>query len=311
MNALRIKILIPVSGILFILLFSGGFGYYSKHSYKHAWDMGHVLAFSVWTYLLLLVWKDFRQWPFLKQFISVFLFTLSLGILIEYLQVGFQRTPEIGDVMRDLIGSLITLSFISPSRKTIPIFSLRLVQTCVALMFLFGTYPLARALTDEYIAKNQFPLLSDFETAFEIDRWGENPDLAIHHNIAIHGESSLKVPLRTELYSGVSLLYFPRDWRNFHSLKIAVFNPSVGSLTIGCRINDIQHFTNGGEYNDRYNASFLLRQGWNTITITIGDIANAPLGRKMDMSKVQMVRIYVKQIPEPGEIYIDHVRLEQ
>jgi hypothetical protein len=165
-------------------------------------------------------------------------------------------------------------------------------------------------LTDEYTAKEQFPLLSDFETAFEIDRWGENPGLAIHRNIAIHGESSLKVPLSTELYSGASFLYFPRDWRNFHSLKFAVFNPSVDSLTIGCRINDIQHFANGGEYRDRYNANFLLRHGWNPISIPIVDIADAPIGRKMDMSKVQMVRIYVKKLMNPGEIYIDHVRLE-
>jgi hypothetical protein len=273
--------------------------------------MGHVLAFSVWAYLLLLLWKDLRQWPFLKQSLSVLFLTLSLGILIELIQVRFHRAPEIGDVMRDLTGSLITLSFFSPSRKNIPKFSLRLFQTCVALMLLFGTYPLAKALADEIIAKDQFPLLSDFETPFEIDRWGENSDLAIHRNIAIHGESSLKVPLSTELYSGVSLLYFPRDWRNFHSFKFAVFNPSVDSLTIGCRINDIHHFANGGEYNDRYNAMFLLRQGWNPITIPIGDIANAPIGRKMDMSKIQMMRVYVKQLTNPGEIYIDHVRLEQ
>jgi len=273
--------------------------------------MGHVLAFSVWTYLLILLWEDFRRWPFWKQSLWVLVLTLSLGILIEFIQVRFHRAPEAGDVMRDLIGSLITLSFFSPSRKVISKFSLRLVQTCVVVMLLFGTYPLARALTDEYTAKNQFPLLSDFETPFEIDRWGENSGLAIDHNIAIHGESSLKVPLSTELYSGVSFLYFPRDWRNVHSLKFAVFNPSVDSLTIGCRINDIRHFENGGEYKDRYNANFLLRQGWNPITIPIGDIANAPIGRKMDMSKIQMVRVYVKQLTNPGEIYIDHVRLEQ
>ena len=273
--------------------------------------MGHVLAFSVWTYLLILLWEDFRQWPLWKQFLWVIVLTLSLGILIEFIQVGFHRAPEAGDVMRDLIGSLITLSFFSPSRRTIPKIPLLLLKTCVILLFLVGTYPLARALTDEYTAKNQFPLLSDFETPFEIDRWGENSGLAINHNIAIHGESSLKVPLSTELYSGVSLIYFPRDWRKFHSLKLAVYNPMVDSMTIGCRINDIQHFANGGESKDRYNANFILREGWNPITIPIGDIANAPVGRKMDMSKIQMMRVFVKQLKNPGEIYIDHVRLEQ
>lgn len=300
-----------VSGILLILLFSKGIGFYSQRSYKHAWDMGHVLAFSVWTCLPILLWEDFRKWPFWKQSLLVIVSTLFLGILIEFIQVGFHRAPEAGDVARDLIGSLITISFFSPSRKAISKFSLRSVQTCVILMLLFAMYPLARALADEYTAKDQFPLLSDFETAFEIDRWGENPGLGIDRNIASHGESSLKVPLGTELYSGVSLLYFPSDWRNFRSLKFDVFNPSDTSLTIGCRINDIQHFENGGEYTDRYNARFLLRRGWNPVTISIGDIANAPVGRIMDMSKVQMVRVYVKQLANPGIIYIDHVRLEQ
>jgi VanZ family protein len=278
MNKVRIKVLIPISGILLVLLFSGGLGYYSQRSYKHAWDMGHVLAFSVWTYLLFLLWEDFRQWSLWKQFLWVIVLTLSFGILIELIQVRFHRAPEAGDVMRDMIGSLITISFLSPSRKAISKFSLRLLQACVLLMLLFGTYPLARALADEYMAKDQFPLLSDFETAFEIDRWGENSGLAIQHGIAIHGESSLKVPLSTELYSGVSFLYFPRDWRNFHFLNFAVFNPSGASLTIGCRINDIRHFETGG--------------------------------RKMDMSKIQMVRVYVKELTNPGVIYIDHVRLE-
>jgi VanZ family protein len=310
MNKARIIVLIPISGILCILLFSGGLGYYSQRSYRHAWDLGHVLAFSVWTYLLILLWEDFRQWPFWKHFFWVIVLTFSVGILIELIQVRFHRAPEVGDVMRDVIGSLITISFFSPSRKAISKFSLRLMQTCVVLMLLFGTYPLARALADEYTAKDQFPLLSDFETAFEIDRWGENPDLTINRKIAFHGESSLKVPLSTQLYSGVSFLYFPRNWRNFHSLKFAVFNPSVASLTIGCRINDIRHFETGGEYYDRYNARFLLRNGWNHITIPIRDISNAPIGRKMDMSKIQMVSVYVKKLTNPGEIYIDHVRLE-
>jgi hypothetical protein len=72
-----------------------------------------------------------------------------------------------------------------------------------------GLLPLAVAITDEWIAKNQFPVLADFETPFEIYRWVGGTAFDIDNGISYHGGSSLKIQLNTSKYSGVALKYFP------------------------------------------------------------------------------------------------------
>lgn len=165
-------------------------------------------------------------------------------------------------------------------------------------------------LIDESIARKQFPVLSTFETPFEIERWsGNNSALTIDHDIVKYGKSSLKVSLTTAQYSGVYLRYFPEDWRNFSFLRLAIFNSSSELLKIHCRVHDRLHVINGFPLNDRFNGSFILDRGWNTITIPMEQILNAPVSRTMDLTNIKGIGIFVIRLPTPEIIYIDHVRL--
>lgn len=94
---------------------------------------------------------------------------------------------------------------------------------------------------DERIARNQFPVLSDVETNFEIDRWKSNGNLRLEKGIARHGEQALLAQLTTDKYSSVSLKYFQDNWRAFNNLFFSIYLSSDEPLEIVCRVHDSVH----------------------------------------------------------------------
>lgn len=305
----RTKILILVSGICFLLLFVGGPDSFSPRSYKYSWNLGHIFSFSIWSYLLLSSWEWISKRSFLIQSILVLSFALVLGVLIELIQINIGRTFSNVDVFNDLIGSLIVLTFFNPSRKNISKIILRLLQFTVVFLILLAIFPLARASIDEYFSMKKFPILSDFETPFEIERWSGKTKLKINNDIVRNGKSSLRVPLSTTKYSGVSLKHFPNDWRNFSTLQFSVFNTSFDLLKIHCKVYDMLHTVNGYTFDDRFNGEFMLTHGWNDIKIRIDLISNASVRRKMNLSNIRSFGIFVVRLSQPKVIYIDDVRL--
>lgn len=298
-----------ISGVCLLLLFVGGPNDYSSRSHKHAWNLGHIFAFSLWSYVILNLWTRVIQASFLKQCLWVLFIALFLGTLIELFQGNIGRTTSIGDVLKDLSGSLVTIAFLVPSRKKISAMNLRILQCGVLFLILWALFPLVRALIDESIARKQFPVLSNFETPFEIERWSGNPEPTLALDIVKRGKSSLKIPLSTAQYSGVFLTYFPGDWRNFGFLQLEIFNPSSEHLTLYFRVHDMLHVANGQPYDDRFNSQFILTHGWNDIKISINHILTAPANRKMDLANIRSFGIFVARLPKPEVIYIDNVRL--
>jgi VanZ family protein len=306
------KILIPISGICLVLLFVGGPDYYSPRSYQYAWNLGHIFFFSIFTYLLVSLWQRISKERFLKQCVWVLSVALFFGILIELGQAGLNdRTPDIYDLIGDITGVLVGLVFFVPSRRLFPKIGLHVFQVIVLIIILLSIFPLGEALIDEAIARQRFPVLSDLETPFEIKRWVGHSKFEIDHKIFRQGKSSLKVFLNTDQYSGVGLKYFANNWGNYNYLQFSLFNPSSDPIKIGCRIHDIHHIKHGQDYNDRFNTSYLIPQGWRDIRISIKDIVNAPKNRKMDLRFMQGFYIFVVRLPQPKLIYIDSVRLEK
>jgi len=151
------------------LLFLGGPDYYSSRSFTHAWDIGHIVYFALLTGLLSR-WRFVTNMSLAGRWISILAITLLLGVSIEFMQHSTARTPDTGDVLRDLTGSLIVLVFGSSIPELRPV-SLRLsLQAVVLSLSLVQLWPVTKSHVDEAIARQQFPLLSDFETPFEIDR---------------------------------------------------------------------------------------------------------------------------------------------
>ncbi len=197
------------------------------------------------------------------------------------------------------------------SRSFVAIWNLwHVLFFCLFVLILVGIaiFPLTRAVIDEQTALRQFPLLSDFETVFEGDRWKEKELFRVEEGFARHGRHSLKVNLTTDTYSGVSFFYFPGNWQGFESLHVSVYLPDEGKLNLVCRIHDSAH---NNEYTDRFNRGFVLEKGWNELVILLADIQHAPVTRLLNMKKIDGLKFFGISQAKERIIYIDHLYLKK
>ena len=291
-----------------VLLFLGGPDYYSSRSYKHCWDIGHIIYFALFAGL-------FARWRFIAamsvagQWATTLLVSLLLGACIELAQYDTARTPDIADVLRDLTGSLVALSFGPPGLRLQPVRLRRALQVSVFMLLVIQLVPIARSLIDEAIARRQYPVLSDFETAFEVDRWVGSAGRSIQAMPSISPGNLLKLSLGTDRYSGAELKYFDGDWSSFRTLDFRLYNPDEEPLKITCRIHDLRHLDGKEEYEDRFNRRYLLRKGWNDIEVDLEEVKESPAGRRMDMSNIRGLGLFVTSLPAPRVVYLDNVRL--
>ena len=170
-------------------------------------------------------------------------------------------------------------------------------------------YAPVSTLWDMAQAKRQFPVLGDFETRLEANRWSSG---VIVEGIARHGTHSLKVDLgidQTKKYHGTTLQRSFGDWQGYTTFAFSLFNPDDQPLTITVSIRDHEHFRRGGEYSDRFNRRFEMGPGWNDIAIPIADIQNAPAERKLELDDLSEVVIFTVDPPAPRQMYLDYVRL--
>ena len=302
-------LLTVIAVVCFVLFFIGGPDYYSPRSYKCFWDLGHILFFSILSYLILLNWPKSLDTTFLRQSFFVIFIVICLGGLIELAQTGSIRTPDIMDLIRDIIGCLVALSFWAPARKTISKARLKIWQAISVILVAMAFLPLITAILDEITALKQFPVLADFESRFEMDRWTGDADFSIDHETYYHGKASLKVELNTSLYSGVGLKYFPENWQHYNELQLSIFNPDSEPIKLTCRIHDRQHTRGPQLYEDRFNRKFSVSSGWNLIKIQLKEIENAPGKRKMTLNQIQGLGIFAISLSKPRTVYVDYVRL--
>jgi len=290
------------------LLFVGGPDYYSSRSFKHFWDIGHIVYFALLAGLLSR-WSLVSRMSLAWQWAIILVITLLLGVSIEFMQHGAMRTPDSRDVLRDMTGSLLVLVFGSLGSKLQPVNWRLSLQFSVLALSLVQLWPVTKSLVDEAIARHQFPLLSGLETPFEIDRWTGSARVSVETKASISQGKLLKLSLTTDQYSGAALNYFDGNWASARTLKISLYNPDADPLQVTCRIHDLQHADGDEEYEDRFNRSFRLMQGWNHIEINLNEVKESPASRSMDMSRIRGLGIFVVSLPTSRTLYIDNVQL--
>lgn len=302
-------VLWPPAILLAVLLLVGGPGYRSPRSLLAAWDLGHVVAFFLWSYLLI-AWNPVRETSTARQWGITLAFCAVAGAATEGIQALLGGDVSFRDLLRDIAGGVIAMSWSSPSSSVLPGKLRRAAKTFAAILLLVACLPLAVALSDEEIARFQFPALSDFETPFETGRWEGNARFSLDRTVASHGKASLRVEMNPSLFSGVAFVYFPRNWSGFRILRMDAFNPSPEVVDITCRIHDQRHDEGEQRYEDRYNKVFHIRPGWNGIRVDLGEVSGAPVGRTMDLGKIRAVGIFGTRLAAPRIIFLDNLRLE-
>ncbi len=309
-KALLIGLILVMLAIGTMLLFWGGPSYQAARSTKAFWDLGHVLYFFLAAYLLV-GWNPVARLAAPWRWTLILGFTYLVGVLIEILQYGTQRSPDMGDVYRDLTGAVLLLSF-EPGQRQIQARFIRTgLQSLAVMLLLLQIWPLTQALIDETIIRVQFPLLAGFETPFELSRWKGDAKITITAAPFPGTGKALRVSLSRRAYSGIKLKYFARNWQGYNSLSMRLFNPLAEPLWITCRIHDRAHETGEQRYDDRFNRRFLLEQGWNTLTIRLAEVASAPKTRQLNLAHTARLGIYTAALRKPRILYLDDVRLNR
>jgi hypothetical protein len=296
--------------LLSVLFFIGGPDYHSPRSFKHFWNMGHILYFSLLP-TILISFSSYRYRRPIVQAAIIFGLTITLGVFVELGQYAFIRTPDMGDLFRNLIGAGISICFLLPVRKTFPARALVIFKSILIILVGFQVYPFLAALIDEHHARNQFPVLSDFQTSRQLYRWEGNAAISIENNIGQPGNHAMRAELDTQRYSGVALKYFPRNWNGYHFFEYRMYNPLDETIHITCRIHDKWHTQGLQLYADRFNRTQSIPAGWNTITIPLDDVRMAPAAREMDLDQIYGVGFFATQLPHPRTVFIDDVKLKK
>ncbi len=286
------------------LFFIGGPGAHSCRSYKAAWNLGHIIYFALLPLLLFSIpWKI--QLKQKTKALIVILLALLLGICIELIQNGLNRTPDVGDLYRNLLGAAVAIIFFLPNGEFTSKVSLFTSKIIVMILLMLQLLPIGQTLLDEYRARADFPVLSDFQSPLQMSRWaGDALTGVIETNRP--GNKALNVTLTTAQYSGVSLQYFPSNFERYSWLQFDVYNPSTDSLRLTCRIHDKNP---NNEYKDRFNRSYTIGEGWNSIRISLEEVKKAPENRQMQLHEIQSIGIFAIQLPQSRKILIDNVKL--
>ncbi len=291
----------------FFLFFGAPQNLNAVRSIKEAWNLGHIVYFALFTYLLnLSPWLKDKS--ILRRWSLSLLVTLLLGVAIEVLQYGTERSPDLADISRNLVGALLVLAFapgLSVLMKPLWRTTSRLM---VSVVFLLHLVPLSWALFDEAMARARFPVLSDFSTALELDRWKGDADIERVQLQADREDFQLKVNLSTDLYSGAGMQYFPSDWHGFTYVNLRFFQPLSDYLDITVRIHDAWH---NNHYNDRFNRTYRLQQGWTEIRIPLSEVKTALQQREMDLARISDISFFSIRLPYPRPLFLDKIYLNE
>ena len=295
-----------LAGLLILLpfFFYGGPAYHSPRSYMAIWNLGHILFFMLFVCYLKMRADEFTWLWALK----VCCLVVGLGILIEIIQSGIDgRTASSLDVVRDFMGAVLGTVWVSWKRLSWQ--GKGGAAIIVGAIMIWNLYPVSIALVDEWQAREDFPLLAGFENSYELSRWGGDATMQRSQEQVRQGKFSLRLSLTTAIYSGIHFEHFPRDWRGFDSLRFSLYNDDILPLSVTVRVHDRKHEQGQQRYTDRFNRTFVLKHGWNDLKINLSDIQNSPKNRKMDLSEIRGLGIFVIRQSEKKVLYLDDVRL--
>ena len=295
---------------LFPLFFVGGPDYYSARSYKSLWSFGHLIFFFLLTALLLRKNSGVSQRGFAFQCIVTLCLTVVVGVGVEFIQAGLSREISVHDVWLDIVGSLMGLYCFSHLRQEVG----RLVSSAIAIFLLLVVIVELMIVVDYWQDEKrmaaQFPLLADFEKKIELTRWSGNAKIYKSSSHISSGEFSLAIDTTLDQFSGVGMRYFVTDWRDYSDLVLDVFSGQSFDVSLTLKIYDGQHRKSDQLYADRFNKSFLLMPGWNTIVVSLKELESAPNNRTMDLSNIVGLHFFVTEQEKSYRFYLDNLRLQ-
>lgn len=302
---MAMKWVLVLVAALAVMLFVGGPDSESGRLYKEIWDLGHVPLFAG----LIFAGLHFKTlnkhaWPVLL--LGCLAISLGLGLMIEWAQLFVGRNFEAKDLLSDVSGGMIGLLGHTLLREGLGISARIATGFGVLILGLLVLVPLGMAVADAYIMREEYPILGDFETPFELGRWDTNlAKLEVSSEQVRYGSKAMKIMLLPGEYPDITLQEFLPGWSEFNSFRFSVYNTLNNVLPVVLKIYDREHVYNGYEHSDRFNREIDLQPGWNDIEVSMQDVLEAPRHREMNLHEIKSVSFFVEYLEQPVVIYMD------
>lgn len=302
-------LLMIASLTLFMIVGIGDGGGIRHPLLRDFWDIGHLVLFGLLSYSYFSChWAVQYDVFYRLKFVSIA--APGLGAVVELLQLFLGREFSLNDIVNDLIGGYLGLLLLALRNIKIRGLERFIVHVGIILLLGLGLRNLAFHLVDEWEMRRAFPVLADFDTPRQLDRWEfSNVLIRRSEKYSKSGGWSLDAQFHGAGYPGLTLSHLIGDWSGHHLLNLTVYNPSSKTLPFELKVYDRQHLLNGFGYGDRFNAVIAIDPGWNSIAIPLHKIEHAPLQRRMNMHEIQALSLFTHNPVAPIRLYIDSIRL--
>ncbi len=284
-------------------------------------NAGHIPLFGILAMAILFLSKTLfggylsnLKW----HYIMALVITSGLGFLTEFIQWFTPRDADFLDIVRDVLGAIIFLSFFILAREKKAVFfngqkwfRVTLGFTIIILL-LVGLSPVL-VWTGAYAYRSaNIPNLCGFESPVDLlfVRMSRADLKRVTAPVSWQTKKDSTVAQITYHPAEFSEMYFRDpypDWLEFSRFGLEIYSPEDTAIQLTIRIDDRYH---SGDYRDRFNRTVTVLPGDNRIIINCEEIVNGPELRKLDISRIKSVIVFSHKIPRPITVYVDNIFLE-
>jgi VanZ family protein len=287
--------------------------------WRELFNAGHAPLFGVVAVTILRVvslFTDSSSAAFRRRYAFAAFASILLGGATELIQYFIGRDAELGDLIRDAVGTISFLAIAASMDRSARIgtagVAARWAFRCCAGVLFLTAYISAASWSLAYLHRNSaFPTLASFETAagsrfisvedatFERtpppEAWRRTADKMVGH-----------VTFHPATYSTLTLDEPYPDWKGYSTLVVSLFSPGVDTISLVVRIEDRHH---NGDFADRFNAAYKIGPGPNRIQIPLDRISVAPVARPMDMTAIAGLALFAANPGDTMSLYLDSMYL--
>lgn len=259
-------------------------------------DAGHVIAFSLIAFALCVILRP-ASW----RWVVILAVLAALAVGTEWAQRWLGGAFSLGDVGRDLLGAAIGVSAWIAARRRRPI-----LFAAAAIAMVAGLVPLGF-------------------TGWAYTQRAAEPDLVWDASRATHrvfiepprngsfvrpdGASYARFTSASDTYAGIVIREPTPDWREYGALVVRLSNPGDAAVTMNVRVDDRPADT---EYEDRFNrARFVPAHTEVQWRIPLHEIEHGPVGRRLDLSHITKVVIFLSPPARGASFDLRDVRLDR
>ena len=310
-----------LAAVFFLLLFLDRFKFDSHTLFMDAVrNFGHVPLFGLIAVILLWILQLTTLGERLSvphRYVLAWLGAVGLGAISEYLQYFSPRDADFMDLANDMAGatSFLVLHYLVDTRlsdrdkKQRNRFKIPLRIAALVILLVAGI-PMIKAAAASWYRRASFPRMYTFDNGLEKKFIGQ-----IYAELEFvdppdewQGRDSrvARVTFLPAKYPGLRFDGPWPDWRGYRTLTIDIFSPADSTVLLVMMIKDDEI----AGYHDRFNRELRIDPGLNEIRIPVADIENSPENRRMDMSSLDAIHLFIIEPREPLVLYIDDLFLE-